>query len=42
MFQTKVAEKIITHFMFSNFFSKTCDVHEIMWKNELDRPQMKI
>jgi hypothetical protein len=31
MFQTKVVEKIKTHvFMFSNFFSESCAVYEIM------------
>jgi len=32
------------HFMFNNFFSKTCAIFEIMWKNmvESDKPQMTI
>jgi len=45
MFQTKVVEKIKTHFVFSNFFfSVSRDISEIMWKNtvELDRSQMRI
>jgi len=32
MLQTKVAEKVKTHFMF-NFFSEHHAVYEIMWKN---------
>jgi len=42
MLQTKIAEKIKTHFMCkSTNFSKNCAVNE-MWKNvvEPDRPQM--
>jgi hypothetical protein len=46
MFETKVVEKIKTHFMFNNvFFSfENRSVYEIMWNNavELDRPQMAI
>jgi len=46
MFQTKVVEKIKTHFMFNNvfFFSENHAVYEIMWKNivERGRPQMTI
>ena len=40
IFQTKVIEKIKTHFFFSNVF-KNC-VYEIMWKNteEPGRPQI--
>ena len=43
MFQTKLAEKINTHFVFSLFF-ESCAVYEIMWKNILEpgRPQMTI
>jgi hypothetical protein len=42
VFQTKVVEKIKTHFMFSNFFPENRAVDEIMWKNisEPDRSQM--
>jgi hypothetical protein len=42
MFQTEVVEKIITHFVFSNFFSENRAVYEIMSKNvmELEWPQM--
>jgi len=32
MFQTKVVEKIKTHFMFNTFFSKNRAIYEIMWK----------
>jgi hypothetical protein len=44
MLQTKVLEKIETHFMFSNSFSKNLVVLEIMWKNIVQpgRPQMTI
>jgi hypothetical protein len=45
MFQTKVIEKIKTHYMFSNFFSpENPAFYEIVWKNiaEPDRPQMAI
>jgi len=45
MYQTKVVEKINTHFMFSNFFfPKNQDVCEVMWKNviQLGRPQMTV
>ena len=46
MFQTKVVEKIKTHFVFSNFFFlfENRAVYEIMCKNivEPDRPQMTI
>jgi hypothetical protein len=51
MFQIKDAEKIKTHFMFSNFFFENRVVffenrvvYEIMWKNtaEPERPQMTI
>jgi hypothetical protein len=41
MFQTKVAKKIKTHFMFSNFFSENRAVYEIMWQ-KIAEPQMKI
>jgi hypothetical protein len=43
MFQTKVVEKIKTHFMFSNSFSKIVPF-EIMWKNIVEPgwPQIKI
>jgi len=33
MLQTKVAQKIKTHFIFSNFLPKNCATYEIMWKN---------
>jgi hypothetical protein len=45
MFQTKVVEKIKTHFSCSlTFFFENRTVYEIMWKNmvEPDRPQMTI
>jgi hypothetical protein len=44
MFQTKVVEKIKTHFLFSNFFPENLAVYEITWKNivEPDRPQMTV
>ena len=45
MFQTKVLEKIKTHFIINNFFFfENHSVYEIMWKNILkpDRPQMTI
>ena len=43
MFQTKVVEKIKTHFMFRAFFSENGTVHEIMWKNLVpDRLQVTI
>jgi len=44
MFQTKVEEKIETHFRFNNSFSENCAFYEIMWKNivERGRPQMTI
>jgi hypothetical protein len=32
MFQTKVVEKMKTHFMFNNFFPENRAVCEIMWK----------
>ena len=43
MFQTKVVEKIKTHFMLNKFFSENRAVYEIMWKNmvERDRPQIR-
>jgi hypothetical protein len=44
MFQSKVVEKIKTHFKFNNFFSENRAVYEIMWENMVqpDRPQMAI
>jgi hypothetical protein len=36
MFQTKVLDKIKTHFVFSNFFLN-CVVSEKMWKNTVER-----
>jgi len=33
MFQTRVEEKIKTHFMFNKFFPKIVPFYEIMWKN---------
>ena len=45
MFQTKVVEKIKTHFLCSvTLFSENRAVSEIMWKNvvQSDRPQMTI
>jgi len=33
MFQTKVAEKIKTHFVFNNFFYENRAFYVIMWKN---------
>jgi len=43
MFQTKVAEKIKTHFMFNfNFCFENNAVYELMWKSivEPDRPHL--
>jgi len=44
MFQTKIAEKIKTYFMFNILFFEKCAVYEITWKNivELDRPHVAI
>jgi hypothetical protein len=44
MFQTKCAEEIKTHVVFSNLISENRSVYEIMWKNfvEPDRPQMTV
>jgi hypothetical protein len=44
MFQTKVVEKIKTHFMFNNSLPEKRALHEIRWKNVVqpDRPQMTI
>jgi hypothetical protein len=45
MFQTKVVEKIKTHFTFHKFFSPTNRaIYEITWKNMLrpNAPQMTI
>ena len=44
MFQTKVVQKIKTHFMFNNFFIQNQAVYEIIWKNTVEpgRPQMTI
>ena len=44
MFQTKVVEKIKTHFLFSNLLSKIVPFYDKMLRNivELGRPQMKI
>jgi hypothetical protein len=44
MFQTKVVQKIRTHFVCLITFFFNCTVCKIMWKNiaELDRPQMAI
>jgi hypothetical protein len=33
MFQTKVVEKMKTHFIFNKVFSENRAVYEIMWKN---------
>jgi hypothetical protein len=33
MFQTKVVEKIKTHFMFKNCFPKNRIIYEIMWSS---------
>jgi hypothetical protein len=33
MFQTKVVEKMKTHFIFSKFFSENSAVYEVMWGN---------
>jgi len=37
MCQTKVVEKIKTHFMFINFFNSAID--EIMWKKNIVEPR---
>ena len=45
MFQTKIVEKLETHFVFSNFFFfENRAVFEIMWKNVVQqgRPQMTV
>jgi len=44
MFQTKLVEKIKTHFVFRNFFFENRAIYEIMWKNIVQRcrPQMTI
>jgi len=44
MFQTKVVEKIKTHFLTKYHVSENVAVYEIMWKNiaEPDRPLMTI
>ena len=41
MFQTKVVEKIKTHFMFSIFFFENRAVYEIMWENTVQRGRPK-
>ena len=33
MFQTKVIEKIKTHFMINNFFPENRAVYELVWEN---------
>jgi hypothetical protein len=33
MFQTKVVEKIKTHFMFNNLLFESHAIYEVMWKN---------
>jgi hypothetical protein len=44
MFQTKVVEKIETHFVFNKFLPENRAVYEIIWKNTVEpsRPQMII
>ena len=43
MFQTKVVEKIKTHFMFNNFFSsENRAVCEIMWENTAQRDRTHV
>jgi hypothetical protein len=44
MFHTKVLEKIVTHFLFNNFFSEHRAVCEVMWENMVgpDRPEATI
>ena len=44
MFQTKVAEKLKTHILFSITFFFNPVVYEVMWKNTVkpDRPQMSV
>ena len=45
MFQAEFVEKIKTHFVFSNHFSKIVLFYEKMWKKNIvhpDRPQMTI
>ena len=44
MFQIKLVEKFVTHFMFTKFFSENRTVYEIMSKNmvQQDRTQMTI
>jgi len=36
MFQTKLVEKIKTHFLIGNFFFETRAFYEKMWKNFLE------
>ena len=42
--QTKVVQKVKTHFMFNNFFFRKSSIYEMWWKNMVqpDRPQMTI
>jgi hypothetical protein len=46
MFDTKVVEKMKTHFVVGNFFFENRAIYEKMWKNivlvERDRPQMTV
>jgi len=44
MFETKLVEKIKTHFTFNQLFFENHAVYEIMCKNtvEPDRPQMAV
>jgi len=42
MFQTKVVEKIKTHFIFGNYFRKSCRLSDNVEKYCEDRPQMTI
>jgi hypothetical protein len=44
MFQTKVLEKVETHFMFKTFIFENRALYDIMWKNIVDpgRPHITI
>ena len=44
MFQTKVVEKLETHFVFGNFSFENRAIYEVLWTNTVERgrPQMTI
>jgi hypothetical protein len=41
MFQTKVVEKIKTHFMLTDFFFN-CAICEIMWENNVEVARLQV